>query len=142
MERDDTVLVAMPGVPREMFRMWEEEAVPRFRAMLRDRSAVIHSRTVKTFGMSEALVDERLGELLHGANPTIGVYAKADGIHIRLTARAQTEPDAAALIRPVEEEVVGLMGVHLWGHDADTLCPHRLSKKKRHKRFSKPHIIA
>ena len=120
-ERKGTVLVTMPGVPREMYRMWEEEVVPRLRALLKDRSSVIHSRTIKTFGMSEALVDERLGELLRGTNPTIGVYAKADGIHIRLTARAQTEADAAALIGPVEAAAVGVMGVHVWGYDDDTL---------------------
>ena len=120
-EREGTVLVTMPGVPREMYRMWEEEVVPRLRALLKDRSSVIHSRTIKTFGMGEALVDERLGELLRGTNPTIGVYAKADGIHIRLTARAQTEADAAALIGPVEAAAVGVMGVHVWGYDDDTL---------------------
>jgi nicotinamide-nucleotide amidase len=120
-EHKGKVLVTMPGVPREMFRMWEEEVVPRFRALLRDRSAVIHSRTIKTFGMSEALVDERLGELLHGTNPTIGVYAKVDGIHIRVTARARTEAEAASLIKPVEEAAIQLMGVHVWGFDKDTM---------------------
>ena len=93
----------MPGVPREMYSMWEDQAVPRLRALLMGRDAVIHSRTIKTFGLSEASVDERLGELLRGLNPTIGVYAKSDGIHIRLTARASTETEAAGLITPVEE---------------------------------------
>ena len=120
-ERDGRIIIAMPGVPREMFRMWEEEAVPRILAFLGGQDAVIHSRTIKTFGMSEATVDESLGELLHGTNPTIGVYAKQDGIHIRVTARAGTEADASALIAPVEDGVRERLGAHLWGSDADTL---------------------
>ena len=120
-ERDGKIIIAMPGVPREMYGMWEEQAVPRLRAHLKGHDAVIHSRTLKTFGMSEASVDERLGELLHGLNPTIGVYAKSDGIHIRLTARASTEPDAARLIAPVEEDARARLSGHLWGQDEDTL---------------------
>lgn len=120
-ERGGKVLVAMPGVPREMHEMWEREATPRLRALLRGRGAVLVSRTIKTFGMSEALVDERLGELLHGANPTIGVYAKVDGIHVRVTARARSSEEAAKLIEPVEAAVAALLGVHVWGHDQETL---------------------
>ena len=120
-ERDGRIIIAMPGVPREMFRMWEEEAMPRIRTFLGGRDAVIHSRTIKTFGMSEATVDERLGELLRGANPTIGVYAKQDGIHIRITARAASEIDASGLIAPVEDGVRERLGPHLWGSDDDTL---------------------
>ena len=120
-QKDGKVIVSMPGVPREMYGMWEDQAVPRLRALLMGRDAVIHSRTIKTFGLSEASVDERLGELLRGLNPTIGVYAKSDGIHIRLTARASTETDAAGLITPVEDEVNDRLSAHLWGQDADTL---------------------
>ncbi len=119
--RNDSVIVAMPGVPREMFQMWGNEVTPRLARLMADRNAVIRSKTVKTFGMSEALVDERLGELLQGSNPTIGVYAKQDGIHIRVTARARTYDEADGLISPVEDEVRELLGVHVWGTDDDSL---------------------
>ncbi len=120
-EKDGKIIIAMPGVPREMYAMWEEQAVPRLRAILTGRDAVIHSRTIKTFGLSEASVDERLGELLRGLNPTIGVYAKSDGIHVRLTARAATESAAAELITPVADEVRSRLAIHYWGQDADSL---------------------
>ncbi len=119
--KDRRLVVAMPGVPREMFQMWEDEVSPRLVAFLADRDAVIRSKTVKTFGMSEALVDERLGGLLRGSNPTIGVYAKQDGIHIRVTARARTRESADRLISPIEDAVRELLGVHVWGAENDTL---------------------
>ena len=120
-QRENKIIIVMPGVPREMYRMWEEEAVPRLGRHLMGHDAVIHSRTIKTFGLSEASVDEQLGELLRGMNPTIGVYAKSDGIHIRLTARAADEGGATRLITPVEDEVRERLAAHLWGQDTDTL---------------------
>ncbi|MBI4236033.1 MAG: CinA family nicotinamide mononucleotide deamidase-related protein, partial [Chloroflexi bacterium] len=122
-ERRGKVIVAMPGVPREMYEMWERQVTPRLRELLRGRGASIQSRTIKTFGMSEAAVDERLGDLLHGTNPTIGVYAKQDGIHIRITAGARTSEEATALIQPVEDTVAELLRDYVWGYDDDALAP-------------------
>ena len=48
-ERDGHVIVSMPGVPREMMRMWREQAVPRLLPHLGDRAVV--SRTLKTIGI-------------------------------------------------------------------------------------------
>ena len=71
--------------------------------------------------MSEALVDEKLGLLLRSSNPTIGVYAKSDGIHIRVTAYGKSSNDVTSLITPIEQKVVNLLGIHVWGYDEDTL---------------------
>ena len=119
--KNKTVLIAMPGVPREMYEMWEKEVVPKLNEIFKDRKALIQSRTVKTFGMSEAIVDNRLGDLLKGTNPTIGVYAKIDGIHIRITAFGKTADEISSLIKPIEEQIVKLMGLHVWGYDTDSM---------------------
>ena len=120
-ETKGTILIAMPGVPREMYEMWEKEVVPKITSYVSGKDSLIRSRTIKTFGMSEALVDEKLGELLHSSNPTIGVYAKSDGIHIRITAYGQSVTEVNSLITPVEQKVVNIMGIHSWGYDEDTL---------------------
>ena len=59
--------------------------------------------------------------LLQSLNPTSGVYAKADGIHLRLTAKAASEREASALIHPVEQQIRDLFGTAVWGADEDTL---------------------
>ena len=119
-EKDGGIIVAMPGPPAEMSGMWANEIAPR----LADRSDddVIISRTIKTVGIGEGHVDEMVSPLLKSANPTIGVYSKGDGIHLRLTAKATTEADAYALIHPVEGEIRGLFGTAVWGADDDTLA--------------------
>jgi nicotinamide-nucleotide amidase len=118
-EKDGRIVIAMPGPPAEMSRMWDKEVAPRLRG--RSTDAVIVSHTVKTVGIGEGSVDEMVSPLLKSTNPSIGVYAKADGIHLRITAKSATTEDAEELITPVQEEVERILGPAVWGHDGDTM---------------------
>jgi nicotinamide-nucleotide amidase len=101
-----------------MTRMWQNEVAPELAR--RNPGTVLITRTLKTSGMSEGSVDEALSPLLKATNPTIGVYAKPDGIHVRLAAKAATESEARAIIEPVEAEVQRILGPAIWGADDDT----------------------
>jgi len=81
---------------------------------------VILSRTVKTIGIGEGHLDEMVSPLLKSENPTVGVYAKPDGVHLRLTAKASTQEAARRLIQPMEEELRRLVGDAVWGVDDDS----------------------
>ena len=118
-EREGRILVAMPGPPPELERMWEAEVAPRLAALV--GGGVIVSRTLKTAGIGEGTVDEMVSPLLKSANPTIGVYAKADGVQLRITAKAATADEARRLIAPVEDEARRILGQAIWGADDDTL---------------------
>jgi nicotinamide-nucleotide amidase len=117
-ERDSKIIIAMPGPPAEMTRMWEHEVVPELKR--RNPGVVLITRTIKTSGIGEGSVDEMLSPLLKSTNPSIGIYARADGIHARIAAKAATEEEARELIRPVEEEVRRILGPAIWGVDSDT----------------------
>ena len=88
-ESDDKRVICMPGPPGEMQRMWNKEVSPELKKLV--AGGVLVSRTVKTFGLSEGGLDEMVASLLSSRNPTIGVYAKDDGIHLRITAKADDE---------------------------------------------------
>lgn len=118
-ERDGKIMVSMPGVPREMFRMWREEAKPRIRRYL--PALTIVSRTLKTIGIGESMAEQELGELVNATNPTTATYAKDDGVHVRITAKAETEETARALIAPIEVEARRRVGDTVWGIDDETL---------------------
>jgi len=118
-ERDGRVIVAMPGPPSEMQPMWEEEVAPELER--RHPGAVLVSRTLKTVGIGEGHIDELVSPLLKSTNPTIGVYARADGVQLRIAAKAATREEARRLIEPVEEEMRGILGEAIWGADDDTL---------------------
>jgi len=118
-ERDGRILIAMPGPPVEMERMWEKEVAPRLAKLATGR--VIVSRTLKTVGIGEGGVDEMVSPLLRSTNPSVAVYAKADGVHLRITAKAASRDEAQRLIAPMEAQARGILGNAIWGADDDTL---------------------
>jgi nicotinamide-nucleotide amidase len=118
-EKNGKIIIAMPGPPAEMTRMWDIEVEPQLRE--RSTGAVIVSRTVKTVGIGEGQVDEMVSPLLKSTNPSIGVYARADGIHLRVTARSQRAEDGFRLIAPMEQQLREILGTAVWGGDDDTL---------------------
>ncbi len=118
-ERDGKVIVLMPGPPAEMTHMWETQIEPELE---KRADSVLVSRTLKTLGLGEGTVDERLSPILNGANPSLGIYARRDGVHARITAKARTRDEALRLIEPVEAEARRLLGPVVWGINDDTLA--------------------
>lgn len=118
-EKDGRLIVALPGPPVEMQPIWEREVVPRLRRKL--SGEVIISRVIKTFGLSEAAVDEIVSPFFPSSNPTLGIYAKADGIYLRLASKAATKEEAQEMLAHREEQIRKVLGEHIWGTDQETL---------------------
>ncbi|MCX6022383.1 MAG: competence/damage-inducible protein A [Chloroflexi bacterium] len=116
-EQPGHILVCMPGVRSETYVMWDTEVAPRLRALTGE--TVILSRLFKTHGIGEGTVDEMLGDLLHSWNPSIGVYAKQDGVHIRLTAKAEGQANAEALLEAPANGIKGIFGAAIWAEGDD-----------------------
>lgn len=115
-ERDGRRLVAMPGVPREMTRMWEQEVEPILRA-----DAPIHSRTLKMLGIGESTLEETIGDLVRSTAPTVATYAKSDGVHVRITDRDTDTRARDDRIARMEATIRERVGRYVWGVDGDTL---------------------
>jgi nicotinamide-nucleotide amidase len=118
-ENNSRIIVTMPGPPREMELMWTKEIVPRLQQ--RSSGSVIVSKTLKTFGLTEAEVDEKASPFLPSTNPTVATYAKIDGIYLRITAKAQTEDKAQKLINQREGDIREILNDYIWGTDSETL---------------------
>jgi nicotinamide-nucleotide amidase len=117
-EKEGKVIVALPGPPPELQAMWQREVYPRLEKM---SSAVIISRTIKTWGVGEAKVDEMTAPVLSAKNPTVGIYSKQDGIHLRITAKAAEKETARKMIARPEAEIRRILGDNIWGTDEETL---------------------
>ena len=115
-EKNDKVIVVMPGPPREMLPMWQNEVVPRLKT--RFPVATILSRTIKTFSIQEAKVGELLQPFFEASNPTLGIYAKPDGIQVRLISKGT---QAAQLLDIAEKGIKEKLAPYVWGIDSDTL---------------------
>jgi len=118
-ERDEHTIISMPGPPYEMQFMWANEVMPKLKQ--KTDSSIIISRTLKTFGLGEAKVDELVSPFLSSNNPTLGIYAKHDGIYLRITAKAKNEETAQNLINQLETEIRMILNDYIWGADSDTI---------------------
>lgn len=116
-ERDDKIMVAMPGVPYEMKRMWQNEVAPRLR--LRTGESLF-TRILRVAGMGESSVEEKLDDVLHSANPTVATYAKRDAVDVRITAKAAMTDEARAMVEAVEARIRATLGQHIFGMDDET----------------------
>lgn len=117
---DETMIVAMPGVPREMYRMWTEQARPRILA--RAGTHIIDTVQIKTIGIGESDAEERIHHLILAGDPQVATYAKDDGVHIRVTATGEDAEQARRLREAAREEVYRILGPYIWGEDNDTLA--------------------
>lgn len=114
----ERLLVALPGPPREMQRMWREEVLPR----LPLPDAALHTVTLHTQGIGESNVAELLRELTRTANPSVATYARKTGVDVRVAASAPTPAGAQALATPVLATVRERLARWTWGEDGDTLA--------------------
>jgi len=117
-EKDGHIIVAMPGVPREMYRMWEQEVIPRLSPYT---GGLIFTRILRVWGLGESAVEERLDPVIHSNNPTVATYAKSDAIDVRITAKAETHEKAEQQVAEMEARVRQILRHHVFGVDKDTL---------------------
>lgn len=118
---DGKVVVAMPGVPREMQPMLQEQVIPRLRETFGVTSR-IRSRVLKACGITESALDERIGDLARlERNPTIGLLAHPGEIHIRLTVKTESEAEGDRLLDELELRLRERLGELLFGRDEERL---------------------
>jgi len=115
-EKNGKVIVALPGPPRELRPMWQNEVVPRIKQKF--PCEAILSRTIKTFSIPEAEIAELLQPFFDKGNPAVGIYSKIDGNHIRLIAQGD---DAELLLDNTEKELEALLTPFIWGKGEDSL---------------------
>jgi nicotinamide-nucleotide amidase len=117
----------LPGVPREMRGMLADTLLPLLRERLAARGVneppVIRSRTVRTTGVAESAIPERLGDLARGFDGLSLAYLPGyEGVDLRLTSRGRAHDAAAAALDDGARRVRERMGRHVYGEDAADLA--------------------
>ena len=121
----EKVMYAVPGVPFELFEMFERAILPDL-LMRSGEASVIKSRVLRTWGESESGLNERLVEVIDElekvGNPTLAFLASGwEGIKVRLTAKAHTAQEAIALIDVWDAKVRAKVGDLVFGVDQQTM---------------------
>jgi nicotinamide-nucleotide amidase len=112
-ETGGCAIIAMPGVPREMKRMMADTVLP-YLSRRNGDGGVIRRRILRTVGIGESTIDQRIRPLMAGSNPTIGLAAHTGQVDVRITARAQDEAQADALIDQMAGQLQALIGRHIY----------------------------
>ena len=121
----DKVIYAVPGVPYEMKEMVEGTVLADL-ARRAGMSSVIHSRTLRTWGHSESglaeILADRIVELDESGNPTIAFLASGiEGLKVRITAKADDDAAAEAILDTEEAVLLALIGEYVFGRDDETM---------------------
>ncbi len=119
-EFEDKCIFSLPGVPREMEYLAENEVFPYLKKRY-NLNGLIKARVLHTAGMGESVIDEHIGDLELLSNPTVGLAAHYGMVDIRITAKAETNALADTLIAGVEATIREKLGRVVYGADEQTL---------------------
>lgn len=115
MNKDNKVIIVMPGPPREMKPMFENYIKP---YLLKDSNSVIKSKVIRIIGVGESRVENALLDLIHKqSNPTIATYAKEGECTVRITAKSENEEEAEKLLNPICQEIKNRFKESVYGED-------------------------
>lgn len=117
-EKDGKCVVLMPGPPRELIPMFEEQIRP---FLMKFSDGRIVSHTLMVTGIGESTIAERLRDLLERQNPTAALYAKDGEVQVRVTAKAAGADEAEEMAAPVVNEIERRLGDYVYGVDVPNL---------------------
>ncbi|MCL6445285.1 MAG: CinA family nicotinamide mononucleotide deamidase-related protein, partial [Alicyclobacillus sp.] len=110
----------LPGPPLEMLPMLDNHVLPRLRAIFSRNTALV-SRVLHFCGIGESDVDRQIVDLTVGQNPTVAPLAGEGEMLLRITATAEDEAKARALIAPIERRLRQQFAPFIYGVDHETL---------------------
>ena len=122
----------LPGVPREMQRLYFDHVQPRV-GMLAERT--MFQIRLRTFGLPESQVGERLQDI-EASQPavTLGYRASFPEIEVKILARAGSQSAAEAIAQRVAEQVKARLGDAVYGEGDDSFPAYIGRLLRRHRR--------
>jgi nicotinamide-nucleotide amidase len=113
-------LILLPGPPRELKPMLDEQVIPKLKAMLPPQ--VIKTRSFRITGMGESDLDTLIAPVYSKyTNPTTTVLSAIGDLSVTLIARSQTAEEADALLQEVGNPIASLLGGCVYSTNGDPL---------------------
>jgi nicotinamide-nucleotide amidase len=114
-------IFALPGVPAEMFEMWEQTVAPAIAALI-GKPRVIRHKQIKCFGVGESDLEQMLPDMIRrGRDPQVGITVSGATITLRITASGDTPDACYAAMQPTIDTIHQCLGDLIFGYEEDEL---------------------
>ena len=114
-QKDGKVVLMFPGPPKECIPMFDQYGIPYLKQFSDEE---IFSHEIRVFGTSESAMDFMMRDIMKDlTNPSMAPYAKEADCFLRVTAKAGSEEEAEAMMKPVIEKAVEILGDNVYGFD-------------------------
>ncbi len=124
----------LPGVPREMRRLFSDGVLPRIERLQGENRELCLVKTVSTFGLTESAIGERLAGLPEKfPELQLGLRAIFPEIHVKLYARGKNENDIHKLLDTATgwiEDTIGKRVISTDGNSMEVVVGNLLRQKK------------
>ena len=118
-EKDGKVLIMLPGPPREMKPMLDNQVLP---YLSKYTDHVLFSSNVNIIGMGESSVEEKLYDLMTTSkNPTLAPYVNDGEVRVRVTGSGKTENEAKEIVAKTVEQVKNVLGKVVYDVDSKSI---------------------
>ena len=119
-ETERGAIISLPGVPHEMKYLMEHRVIPYLKEKI-GAQGVIKLRILRTAGAGESWLGEQIADVMQLSNPTVGTAAHGGQTDVRITAKAEDDAAADALIAPVEVKLRERIGQYVFGVDKEPI---------------------
>lgn len=122
LKKDEKILVLLPGPPKEMKKMFNDQAIPRLIDDFNLTHNLSATKTIKVFGPGESQVEEMISEVME--NPrgcSIALIAKEGEIQVKVTAEGKDLEDSEKILQGKVDEISQRLGKYIYGFDDEEL---------------------
>jgi len=114
----------MPGVPRELMKMMDEQVLPRVAARLAAAgrpAGAVRAVLLRTFGLGESNLDQELRDVARDEGVVLGFRTAFPDNYLRPVARGATPEEAEARLAKVCDAIRERLGVLVYGTGDETM---------------------
>lgn len=120
-EEAGAAFFCMPGVPRELMRMMDEQVLPRVAARAGSGAGVVRATLLRTFGMGESTLDAELSDLARSGDVSLGFRTSFPDNYLRPLARGATAAEAESRLAKVCDAIRERLGELIYAEGDATL---------------------
>ncbi|MDD4565778.1 MAG: competence/damage-inducible protein A [Eubacteriales bacterium] len=119
LEENGKTIICLPGPPREMTQMFEQEVKP---YLLKKTDDVIYYKLIRTFGIGESMLETELKQWIDvQTDPTLATYAKEGEAYLRIASKRSTLEEAKSAVDDMIQNINQKIGQYIYSYDGEDL---------------------